>query len=203
MPPRSTMKPLFLVLPYSVAFWTVFVWAFWPEFRIVGRATRPASQAGSPDSGSCHVIMLGTWLAYAVAVPLASKRAFQFPASLSVAAFGAGLAVLVAGSLLRRHCWRMLGPSFTGDVRVQATQRIVSTGAYTRLRHPSYTAGILMHTGFGLAMGSWGSALVLALVSLAAYMYRIHVEERALLSTLGEPYREFMRGRKRLIPFVY
>jgi protein-S-isoprenylcysteine O-methyltransferase Ste14 len=197
------MKPLFQVFPYDVVFWGVFAWAFWPEFRIIGRAMRPASRVSSPDSGSCHVIMLGTWLAYAIAVPLASRPRFQFPASLSLAAFVAGLATLVAGSLLRRHCWRMLGASFTGDVRVKAGQSIVTTGAYTRLRHPSYSAGILMHTGFGIAVGSWGSALVLTFVSLAVYIYRIHVEERTLLETLGEPYREFMRGRKRLIPFVY
>lgn len=196
------MKPLFAIFPYAVVFWAVFAWAFWPEFRIIGRAMRPASRVSSPDSGSCHVIMLGTWLAYAIAVPLASKPRFQSPASLSLAAFIAGL-TLVAGSLLRRHCWRMLGASFTGDVRVQAGQSIVTTGAYTRLRHPSYTAGILMHTGFGIALGSWGSALVLALVSLAIYSYRIHVEERALVSALGQPYRHFMRGRKRLIPFIY
>jgi protein-S-isoprenylcysteine O-methyltransferase Ste14 len=60
-----------------------------------------------------------------------------------------------------------------------------------------------MHTGIGIALGSWGSALVLALVTLAVYGYRIHVEERALLSALGEPYRDFTRGRKRLIPFIY
>jgi protein-S-isoprenylcysteine O-methyltransferase Ste14 len=29
------------------------------------------------------------------------------------------------------------------------------------------------------------------------------VEERTLLEVVGEPYREFMRGRKRIIPYVY
>jgi hypothetical protein len=33
------MTPLFQVFSYSVVFWTVFVWAFWPELRIIGRAT--------------------------------------------------------------------------------------------------------------------------------------------------------------------
>jgi protein-S-isoprenylcysteine O-methyltransferase Ste14 len=35
------------------------------------------------------------------------------------------------------------------------------------------------------------------------YVYRISVEERKLLSVIGEPYRTFMVRRKRLIPFVY
>jgi protein-S-isoprenylcysteine O-methyltransferase Ste14 len=40
-------------------------------------------------------------------------------------------------------------------------------------------------------------------ISLAVYRYRMAVEERALLTVLGEPYREFLRHRKRLIPYVY
>jgi len=96
-----------------------------------------------------------------------------------------------------------LGKSFTGDVRARPDQPIVTTGAYALLRHPSYTAGILMNAGIGVALGSWGSTIVLVVASLAVYGYRIAVEERALLAVVGEPYREFMRSRRRLIPFIY
>jgi len=89
------------------------------------------------------------------------------------------------------------------DVRAAADQPIVTTGAYALVRHPSYSAGILMNAGIGVALGSWGSTAVLVLVSVAAYSYRIAVEERALLAVVGEPYREFMRTRRRLIPYIY
>ena len=52
-------------------------------------------------------------------------------------------------------------------------------------------------------LGSWVSALVLAVASFAVYVYRIRVEERTLLTVIGEPYRRFMSTRKRMIPFVY
>jgi protein-S-isoprenylcysteine O-methyltransferase Ste14 len=120
-----------------------------------------------------------------------------------VLVFLTGVALLVSGSLLRRHCWRMLGESFTGDVRASSGQAVVTRGAYALVRHPSYTAGILMNTGIGVALGNWASALILAVISFAVYQYRITVEERALLATIGEPYRVFMRTRKRLIPYVY
>jgi protein-S-isoprenylcysteine O-methyltransferase Ste14 len=32
--------------------------------------------------------------------------------------------------------------------------------------------------------------------------YRSHVEEQALLSSLGAPYAQFMATRKRFIPFI-
>jgi protein-S-isoprenylcysteine O-methyltransferase Ste14 len=97
----------------------------------------------------------------------------------------------------------MLGASFTGDVRATPGQAVVTRGAYALLRHPSYTAGTLMNTGIGIALGSWGSALLLLVVSLVVYSYRIAIEEKALLAVIGAPYRQFLRSRKRLIPFVY
>jgi protein-S-isoprenylcysteine O-methyltransferase Ste14 len=36
----------------------------------------------------------------------------------------------------------------------------------------------------------------------APYSYRISVEEHALLLTLGEPYKEYMRRTWRLVPFL-
>lgn len=193
------MTPLPFVWPFSLVFWVAFLWAFSPEFAIVKRARRAA---GRDDAKSLQIIMLAQGLASVLAFPLAWVRAFQFP-SHRPTVFVIGVAVLIAGALLRRHCWRMLGSSFTGEVRASADQVVVTRGAYAILRHPSYTAGILMNTGIGIALGSWASAGIQAAASLAAYSYRIAVEERALLAAIGEPYRQFMSTRKRLIPFVY
>ena len=141
-------------------------------------------------------------MSFFVAYPIAFVPALQFTTH-RVAVFAFGIATIVAGGLLRRHCWRLLGESFTGDVRVREDQPIISGGAYRFLRHPSYTAGVLLNTGIGIALGSWASMLLLAVSSVAAYVYRMNVEEHALLTVVGEPYRDFMRTRKRLIPFIY
>jgi protein-S-isoprenylcysteine O-methyltransferase Ste14 len=60
-----------------------------------------------------------------------------------------------------------------------------------------------MNIGIGLALGSWASTALLALAAFAAYTYRIAVEERALLSVVGERYGDFICRRRRLIPFIY
>jgi protein-S-isoprenylcysteine O-methyltransferase Ste14 len=67
---------------------------------------------------------------------------------------------------------------------------------------PSYTAAILMFTGMGLALGSWISVAILFLAHCLLYGIRVAVEEKALLETLGEPYREYMARTQRFIPFV-
>jgi protein-S-isoprenylcysteine O-methyltransferase Ste14 len=189
--------------PYWPPFWAVCIWAFAPEFRIVRMAQKAATHPDSPDAGSVRLIVLIGSMAAAVAFPLAWVTALRLPTALDPAVFVIGVATIVAGSLLRRHCWRLLGASFTGDVRAHSDQPIVTTGAYALVRHPSYSAGILMNTGIGLALGSWASTALLALASLAVYSYRIAVEERTLLAVVGEPYRRFMRTRRRLIPFIY
>ena len=194
------MKPLPFVWPWALGFWLAYLWAFAPELRIVRRARR---EQASTDSRSLQVITRGQGLALLVSFFIAWLPAMRIAPRHSRVVFLVGVMVLVAGSLLRRHCWRMLGASFTGDVRARADQEVISRGAYRILRHPSYTGGIMLNVGVGIALGSWASALLLTVASFAVYRYRIGVEERALVATIGEPYRRFMVGRKRLIPFVY
>ena len=167
------------------------------------RTRDPFHDTDPIDAGSGRVIVIGMWIALVVAIPLAWVHGLQFPQKVNGRIFIVGLVFLTGGSLLRRHCWHMLGSSFTCDVRVPAGECIVTSGAYAFLRHPSYTGGILMYTGIGLALGNWASATLLVISSIAVYSYRISVEESALLITIGEPYRVFMRTRKRLIPYVY
>lgn len=198
-----SMTPLPFVWPYWLPFWAVVIWAFAPEVRIIRNARTSASRPDSPDAGSYRVITIGGGIASLIAFPLAWVPGLRFPVALAPVALWLGAATIVAASLLRRHCFRLLGTSFTGDVRADPGQAIVTRGAYTLLRHPSYSAGIMMNIGMGLALGSWASTVLFALAAVAVYSYRIAVEERALLAVVGEPYREFIRGRKRLIPFIY
>ena len=194
------MTPLIYTWPYALLFWTVFVWAFMPEYGILRRARRTQ---GESDSKSLQVIVAGQSIAFFGSFALAWIPSLQFAPAHRAIALYIGVALIVAGSLLRRHCWRMLGASFTGDVRAHQDQQVVGRGAYRFLRHPSYTAGIVVNAGVGIALGSWIGAVLLSVASAVVYMYRISVEERTLVAVIGEPYREFMKTRKRLIPFVY
>ncbi|HXI39520.1 MAG TPA: isoprenylcysteine carboxylmethyltransferase family protein [Bryobacteraceae bacterium] len=191
--------PLVFSWPYGLIFLAAMFWAFAPEFRIISRQTEPLTSA--QDAGSKRVIAIGQGLAmlaaFAIAASVPAGR-LAHPFAL----FWAGLATTVAGSLLRRHCWRMLGASFTGAVIVRPDQAVVDRGAYHYVRHPSYTAGAILFLGIGLALGNWIGLVVLMGAVLAVYGYRVGVEERALLGTIGEPYRSYMRRTKRFVPFV-
>ena len=45
--------------------------------------------------------------------------------------------------------------------------------------------------------------LVVSALTLTAYGWRIHAEERMLADVLGEEYRRYQLRTARLVPFVY
>ena len=194
------MKPLAYTSPYVWLFWAAMLFAYVPEFGIIARSRPQAGKSKSADRGSMAVILLASWIGFPVAFFLAGTGRFGVtPQRLW---FFVGLAVLLSGSLLRRYCWRALGRYFTGNVQVQDGQTVIMEGPYRYVRHPSYTGGMLMHLGTGLALTNWMSALTLFVISALGYLYRVRVEEAALLSGLGEDYREYINRTKRFIPFV-
>lgn len=87
-------------------------------------------------------------------------------------------------------------------IQVEAGQKVIQTGPYAVVRHPMYSATLLMYLSSPLALGSyWAVIPMLAYPVLLAA--RIRNEERLLLQEL-EGYREYMaKVRYRLIPKVW
>jgi protein-S-isoprenylcysteine O-methyltransferase Ste14 len=61
---------------------------------------------------------------------------------------------------------------------------------------------MMMNIGVGVALGSWLSFAILTIGTIATYLYRVRVEEQALLNTIGEPYRSYMQETKRFVPHI-
>ena len=196
------MRPLPFVWPYALVYWAIYAWTFYPEMKIVQDARKSVKRPDSQDRGSITWLLTIQMIALFIAYPIAFVRAWSFPERAQLPLFVAGTLLMVSGSLLRRYCWRTLGKYFTGDVQAQRDQPVIRSGPYRWVRHPSYTGGMMLFIGVGLALGSWVSVVLLAIATIAAYGYRVAVEERALLDTIGEPYGRFMKERKRFIPYI-
>jgi protein-S-isoprenylcysteine O-methyltransferase Ste14 len=56
--------------------------------------------------------------------------------------------------------------------------------------------------GIGVAIQSWGGILVILVLFGVAIGHRIHIEEKVMISELGDDYIRYMKRTKRLIPFV-
>ena len=71
------------------------------------------------------------------------------------------------------------------------------------MRPPSYSGALLAFLGIALCIGNWASFAIIAIPILAVFLWRIHVEEAALLRGLGDQYQIYTNLTKRLIPGIY
>jgi protein-S-isoprenylcysteine O-methyltransferase Ste14 len=208
MPNRRTdedvLTPIPFTWPLGAAFWVVLVWAYWPESRIL-RAARRAERGKERAlrDPSYRPLVMGQQVVLIVAVLLAVGAPSLAMRMNREALFVLGLIITVAASLFRRHCFRMLGADFRGDVTVRPDQPVIDRGAYRYLRHPSYLAAMQLHVGFGLCFTNWGTLALLVLAVPPLFIYRIYVEERALRERIGASYVSYADRTKRLIPGVW
>ena len=87
-------------------------------------------------------------------------------------------------------------------VKVEEGQTVISTGLYGIIRHPMYTASILMFLSIPLVMGSWYALIPFALYP-ALMVIRVLDEEKLLTAEL-EGYAAYKSKVKyRLIPFIW
>jgi protein-S-isoprenylcysteine O-methyltransferase Ste14 len=94
---------------------------------------------------------------------------------------------------------------FSSVIRIQSDrgQYVVTTGPYAVIRHPGYTAGIVIMLASGVALGSWLAAAFLAVTTLPFLLHRAIAEDRILHAELPG-YRDYAgRVRWRLVPGIW
>ena len=119
------------------------------------------------------------------------------------AAVACGEALIAGGVALRLWAMLTLDRFFTFVVGISDDHRVVTGGPYRIIRHPGYAGALLALAGFGVALANWLSVLILVALPAAALAVRIRVEEAALVSALGQEYREYARRTSGLIPGVW
>jgi protein-S-isoprenylcysteine O-methyltransferase len=159
-------------------------------------------QARSADRGSLWllwgVVVVSVNLAYAL-----GARKPEFGLGPAPAAVAAGVALFVGGLALRWYSIMYLGRYFTVNVAIATDHRVIDTGPYRYIRHPSYTGALMAFVGLGLALRNWAALAVMVVPIALVFLWRIRVEEAALAQALGDTYRDYMSRTKRLVPAVY
>ncbi|MDY4634901.1 MAG: isoprenylcysteine carboxylmethyltransferase family protein [Candidatus Limivicinus sp.] len=111
-------------------------------------------------------------------------------AVLQLAAYG------LYAEVMRENAW------LSRTVEVQENQKVIDTGLYGIIRHPMYTATILLFLAMPLVLGSWVSFAIMLLYPVVI-VFRIRNEEQVLETRLAG-YREYkQRVRCRLLPFIW
>jgi len=113
-----------------------------------------------------------------------------------------GVLLYIVGGVLRLAPVFVLGRRFSGLVAIQPEHRLMTSGLYGIIRHPSYLGLFVLTLGWGLAFRS-GVGVIIAVLMLVVLLARIKAEERLLSETFGAEYDAYRSLTWRLIPYVY
>lgn len=156
---------------------------------------------GKEEKGTQKAVVAASGLMFAAAFA-AAGLSYRFgwlrlPMGASIAAavvFLAGYGMYA--EVLRENAY------LSRTVEVQRGQKVIDTGLYGVIRHPMYTATILMFLAAPLVMGSVVS-FIICLAYPAIITARLKNEEKVLEEGL-EGYREYKKKvRYRLLPFIW
>lgn len=175
----------------------------WLLSEIIGTAIIPRIRRGGSvikrkDRFSGLYIFATIFLALILSFYFARANIAMLPGWV----FSLGILLIILGIILRQLSMAILGKYFSGVVGIQKDQVVIEKGPYKYVRHPSYTGAFMIFIGLGLALQSGAAVLTLIVLFIIAYGFRIYVEEKALISELGEPYIDYKKRTKRLIPYV-
>lgn len=114
---------------------------------------------------------------------------------------GAGILLILSGAVLARMAKRHLGANFTMVPRPKDSSSLTTTGPYRYMRHPLYSAAVLVCVGWGLIAHSW-LTLIYATCMFIFVDIKARREERWLTEKFPE-YSAYQKRVRKLIPFVY
>ncbi len=111
-----------------------------------------------------------------------------------------GVPLALVGFILLHWAQRALGRNWSDSPRLLKAQTLVMAGPYRAIRHPIYTAFLLILAAPFLLSANWFiGSMWLAMTSLEVFS-RIRVEEALMISHFGEEYRRYKAVTGRLLP---
>ena len=110
-----------------------------------------------------------------------------------------GMILIAVGLVLLVWGVRSLGRNLTPGTEPLSTGELVTSGAYTYVRHPIYAGLVWLLAGYTLAWSNWTLALILGWIALCYFDAKARVEERWLTERFPA-YRSYQQQvRRRLL----
>ena len=111
---------------------------------------------------------------------------------------GAGLTVL--GILLFAWAHQALGVNWTAVLALSEEQELVTSGPYRWVRHPMYTAFLVIGFGFWFLSANGLVGLIYFSTLLLMVWTRLPAEEEMMVERFGERYRAYQKTTGSLLP---
>jgi len=170
----------------------------WPHGNRLKRLTVNDDRCGRQERTLLTIAAIGTTLVPLIWIVTGFPSFADYP--LHPIAFGIGLLLAIIGNWIFYRSHADLGLYWSPTLQVRDEHRLMTTGVYSRVRHPMYTAMILQGLGVLLFLPNWiaGPAWLVSFGIL--YLVRVGDEERMMLDRFGTEYETYMQQTGRLLP---
>lgn len=111
-----------------------------------------------------------------------------------------GVLLAAEGFGLLQGSHRALGRNWSDQPRVTAAQTLTTSGPYRWIRHPIYTAFLLILGSALLITTNWFAGLFLVAGTALDIRERVVFEDAHLRARFGEPYADYFRRTGSLLP---
>jgi protein-S-isoprenylcysteine O-methyltransferase Ste14 len=191
------MDPLFGKIAVFVSL-LLFVLIRWPHGNRYQSLQVSENRRGKLETALLTLAGVGTTLIPIVWITSGFPSAADYP--LHPIPFAIGLVLMLFGLWLFYRSHADLGINWSATLQIRDGHQLVTSGIYSRLRHPMYASMFLLGVAQVLFLPNWiaGPAYLVSFGTL--YVFRFKIEERMMLDRFGEEYKSYMQRTGRLIP---
>jgi len=122
------------------------------------------------------------------------------PADSTLAAVG--LVLAIAGLAFAIWARATLGRNWSGTIQFKEDHTLVDRGPYAIVRHPIYTAILIMFVGTALAYGTLGALLAVPL-AVVSFVIKARQEEELMEKHFPEEYAAYRARTRMIVPLVF
>lgn len=193
---------------FRVAFWVLIAGVlvmriyFTLQVRRAGERLMPDRQAVEREGRvlfairvTLGLVLFGWLVVYTISPAWIKVLSVPFPHWLRWTGFPLGLASLGV------WWWTQvaLGKEWSPQLQLRDKHHLVTTGPYSHIRHPLYSAMFGYGIGLALVTANW-VFIVFALVMIANMVARVPKEEQMMIEKFGEEYKTYMQRTGRFFP---
>lgn len=191
----------------------VTIWAYWGSVvsLVVHNNLRYRTAAGARPRTARERAMWAIWVpaivlwhilpAVAAKAPhvLVGLPALLMESPFAIAVRSLAAAATVAAFLLTIPCWRTMGRNWSMAIVPGKRSRLITSGMFSRVRHPIYALSMLLMGGTMLAVPT-PAMLAVGAVHVTMIYLKATGEERHMHGVHGEQYDEYCRRTGRFLP---
>lgn len=110
-----------------------------------------------------------------------------------------GFVVIVCSIPYMVWVHRTLGQHYSYALETKTEQKLISSGPYSRIRHPLYSAHTLFNLGM-ILLTAYIPLILFAIIGVPFTYARMMREEKMMIEKFGSQYEEYMKKSGRIFP---